>query len=114
MSTRSLIFTLCLTLFYPFLNHSSALGQKQLAPLPIKEAFKTQNFPMFGKIDLSPDGRLVAYTLQDTNRKAQSTVFRSLLDLQRIGIPRGFDFCDIWITDIATGNADQLVTSLVP
>jgi dipeptidyl aminopeptidase/acylaminoacyl peptidase len=108
MSTRSLIFTLCLTLFCSFLIHSSVLGQKQLAPLPIKDAFKTHNFPMFEKIDLSPDGRLVAYTLQDANRKAQSTVFRSLLDLQRIGIPRGVDFCDIWIADIATGNARNL------
>ena len=49
-----------------------AVGQKQLAPLPVKESFKSLNFPGFIPISLSPDGKLVAYTLQDISRKNQT------------------------------------------
>ena len=41
---------------------------------------------MFTPLDLSPDGKTVAYALQDTNRKAQTKTPRSAQDLERIGI----------------------------
>lgn len=97
----------CLTFFYLLLTTSSALAQRQLAPLPIKEAIKTLSLPMFANMDLSPDGELVAYTLSDSNRKAQKA-YRSSQNLEQKGIPSGIEYCDIWITVIATGKATNL------
>src|SRR6185295_3766702 len=89
-------------------NLNTALAQKQLAPLPVKEAIKTLNLPMFTPIDLSPDGKLVAYILRDSNRKALAKNFRSPEELERRGIPRSVDFCDVWITDTATSRTKNL------
>ena len=108
MRTRRLIDSICLTLFGLFLAQSSSVGQKQLAPLPIKEALRTQSFSMFTPLDLSPDGKLVAYALQDTNLKAQTKVPRSAQDLARIGIPLRAEYCDIWISDTDTGVAKNV------
>jgi dipeptidyl aminopeptidase/acylaminoacyl peptidase len=105
MRTRQLI---AIPVFYLLLLQPFAFGQRQLAPLPIKEAFTTLSLPMFTPIQLSPDGKLVAYTLQNAIRKAQTTSTRSLLDLERIGIPRGVDYCDVWISDTTTGTAKNL------
>src|SRR5690349_24639841 len=104
MSTRRLVITCCLTFFIL----SSSLGQKQLAPLPVKEALKTLNLSMFTPLDLSPDGKLVAYVLQDTNRKAQTKAPRSAQELERTGIPSRVDYCDIWISDTASGTSRNL------
>jgi len=87
---------------------SPTLAQKQLAPLPVKEAINTLNLPMFTPIDLSPDGKSVAYILRDSNRKAQAKTFRSPEELERRGIPRSVDFCDIWITNTITGRTKNL------
>jgi dipeptidyl aminopeptidase/acylaminoacyl peptidase len=108
MSTRPLVITFCLTFVYFFLTAPSGAGQKQLAPLPVKEALKTQNFSMFTPLDLSPDGKLVAYTLQDTNRKAQTKAPRSAQDLERLGIPSRAEYCDIWISETDTGATKNL------
>jgi dipeptidyl aminopeptidase/acylaminoacyl peptidase len=107
MSTRRII-AFCLTLFIFSLGPSSGVGQKQLAPLPIKEALKTLNLAMFTALDLSPDGKLVAYALQDTNRKALTKTPRSAKDLERIGIPLRAEYCDIWISDTGTGITKNL------
>jgi dipeptidyl aminopeptidase/acylaminoacyl peptidase len=108
MSTRRRITIFCLTLFYFFLTQSSGYGQKQLAPLPIKEALQTKNVAMFTPLGLSPDGKTVAYALQDTNRKAQTKAPRSANDLERIGIPLRAEYCDIWISDTDTGVTKNL------
>lgn len=108
MSTRRLIVTFCLTFFYFVLSQSAGFAQKQLAPLPVKEALKTLNLSMFTPLDVSPDGTAVAYVLQDTNRKALTKAPRSAQDLERSGIPSRADYCDIWITDTATGVSRNL------
>jgi dipeptidyl aminopeptidase/acylaminoacyl peptidase len=96
--------TVCfLTLLYLVLTQSSALGQKQLAPLPIKEAIKTLNLPMFIPIDLSPDGKLVAYTLQGIGRKEETAG-----SVSPTGVPRSALYCDVWISDLKTGAATNL------
>jgi dipeptidyl aminopeptidase/acylaminoacyl peptidase len=107
MSTRRLIITLCLTFFY-LLTESSGTGQRRLAPLPVKEALKTLNLSMFTPLDLSSDGKLVAYVLQDTNRKARTKTPRSAQDLEAYGIPSRADYCDIWISDTGTGVSRNL------
>lgn len=108
MSTRRRSTIFCLTFFCLVLAHSSGFGQKQLAPLPVKEALQTKNLAMFTPLDLSPDGKTVAYALQDTNRKAQTKTPRSAQDLERIGIPLRAEYCDIWITDTGTGVTKNL------
>jgi len=108
VSTRRLVFACCLIVFCLFVNQRLAVAQKQLVPLPINEALKTLSLPMYTPIELSPDGRMVAYTLYDTSRKAQAKNSRSPEDLERKGIPRGVDFCDIWISETATGIAKNL------
>lgn len=92
-----------------FLTAQLAFGQKQLAPLPIKEAFKSLNFPAFIPISLSPDGKLVAYTLQDISRKDQTAAADSpSYDLTRTGVPRDALYCDVWINNLETGVAKNL------
>ena len=108
MSTRRLIPLFCLTLFYFLWTAPSGAGQKQLAPLPVTEVLKTLNLSMFTPLDLSPDGKLVAYALQDTNRKAKTIALRSAQDLDRLGIPPRAEYCDIWISDTATGVSKNL------
>ena len=105
MSTRRLIFIFCLTFFS---TTTAALAQKQLAPLPVKEAINTLNLPMFTPIDLSPDGKLAAYILRDSSRKAHAKTSRSPEELERQGIPRSVDFCDLWITETTTGVTKNL------
>ena len=107
MSTRRLIITLCLTSFC-LLTGSPVLCQKRLAPLPVNEAVKTLNLSMFTPLDVSPDGRLVAYVLQDTDRKARTKTPRSAQDLEAYGIPSRADYGDIWISDTATGGSRNL------
>ena len=86
-----------------------AAGQKQLAPLPVKEAFKSLNFPMFIPISLSQDGKLVAYTLQDISRKNQNADAGSpSYDLTHTGVPRNGLYCDVWINDLDSGNTKNL------
>ena len=64
---------------------------------------------MFIPIDLSPDGKLVAYTLQDISRKDETANSGSPSnDLTRTGVPRRALYCDVWITDVATGVAKNL------
>jgi len=104
MSTRRLILFFCLTFF----SASAALGQKRLEPLPVKEALKTLSLSNFTSIEVSSDARLVAYTLNDNARKSQAVRSRSLQDLERIGIPRNADYCDIWISDTVTGTTTNL------
>jgi dipeptidyl aminopeptidase/acylaminoacyl peptidase len=85
------------------------VGQKQLAPIPIKEAFKSLNFPSFVPISLSPDGRFIAYTLQDISRKNQPAATGSpSYDLTHTGVPRDALYCDVWITDLETGVPKNL------
>jgi dipeptidyl aminopeptidase/acylaminoacyl peptidase len=108
VSTGRLVSICCLIVFHLLRTEHAALAQKQLAPLPLKEALKTLSLPLFTPIDLSPDGRLVAYTLYDTGRKAQAATSRSPEELERKGIPRGVDFCDVWISDTVTAVAKNL------
>lgn len=105
--TRS-IAVYCVSFLYLLLSAIHVPAQKQLAPLPIKEAFKTFKLPMFVPIDLSPDGRLVTYTLHNTTRKAQSANSRSPPAPTALGIPRSTDYCDVWVTDISTGAVKNL------
>lgn len=111
MNIRRLVANCYLTVLSLLLFHSFAVAQKQLAPLPIAEALRTVNFQMFTPITLSPDGRLVAYVLQDSTRKAETAAHRSLQELERKGIPRGADYCDVWISDTVTGAAKNLTQS---
>ncbi len=108
MSRRRLVVIFCLTVFYFHLTEPSILSQKRLAPLPVKEALKTLNLSMFTPLDLSPDGKLVAYVLQDTNRKAEAKAPRSAQELERAGIPSRVDYCDVWISDITSGTSKNL------
>ncbi|HKG45838.1 MAG TPA: hypothetical protein VKB02_03870, partial [Pyrinomonadaceae bacterium] len=63
---------------------------------------------MLTPLDVSPDGSLVAYVVQDTNRKALTKAPRSLQELERDGIPLRADHCDIWISDTATTVSKNL------
>src|SRR5215211_68507 len=102
----------CSSILVHLLASETAMAQKQLAPLPLKEAFKSLNFPPFIPIDLSPDGKLVAYTLQDISRKNQTAATDSpSYDLTRTGVPRDALYCDVWITDIDTGAPKNLTRS---
>ena len=92
-----------------FTKPFACIAQKRVEPIPIKEAFQTLNFPLFIPISLSPDGRLLAYTLQDIRRKDQTAADGSpSYDLTRTGVPRDALYCDVWISDLVLGTATNL------
>ena len=96
-------------LLLSFTKPFACIAQKRVEPIPIKEAFQTLNFPLFIPISLSPDGRLLAYTLQDIRRKDQTAADGSpSYDLTRTGVPRNALYCDVWISDLVAGIATNL------
>ncbi len=45
------------------------LPQQKQMPLPVEDLLATLHFPFYTPLDLSPDGRWVAYTTQDDRRR---------------------------------------------
>jgi len=80
--------------------------QQQLAPLPVRDAL--MEFALTpAPISLSSDNQWIAFTINDPNR----TSFVSDKRHQWIsvsGTPPGFIGCDIWLTNIKTGETRNL------
>lgn len=110
MNTRKVSELFTLTLFLLLLTEPGvATGQKQLAPIPVRESFDILTFPPFIPISLSPDGQLVAYTLQNISRKYQTADSGSpSYDLTSTGALRDALYCDVWIKELDTGKVKNL------
>src|SRR5882724_1692244 len=83
-------------------------AQQRQIPLPVEEALAALHFPFYALIDLSPDGRWVGFTLQDDRRKEQPTDGYARVHFSHTGVPNQVLGCDIWVTNIQTGESKNL------
>jgi dipeptidyl aminopeptidase/acylaminoacyl peptidase len=76
----------------------------RLAPLPLQDALKVRQFSMFTAPNVSPDGRFVAYSIQDLGR-ADRPIWGSG---GRLLTETGADLLayggDVYVTELSSGN----------
>ena len=78
-----------------------------MIPLQIEETLSSLSFQNGVPIDLSPDGKWVAYTLKDPRRGEKIDDERYSF-FTRLGV-RIFEVsCDIWVTNAASGESKCL------
>lgn len=75
-----------------------------LAPIPVEEALKTKQIAMFTSIVSSPDGRYVAYTVQDNARADRSIWATNGNVFTETGAYLTCYGCDVYVTDQETGE----------
>jgi dipeptidyl aminopeptidase/acylaminoacyl peptidase len=75
-----------------------------IKPLAVEDALKTKQFAPLTPIALSPDGKSLAYAVQD-NRRASAFDRKTF---PRTGLPPWGVGTDIWIQNIATGATHNL------
>ena len=89
------------------MQSTGAYQQKQLIPLQVKDSLTALQFPSGMPIDLSPSGEWVAYTLKNEQRRAPKDDARYSV-YTRTGAPVGSIGCDVWITNIKTGETKNI------
>ncbi len=81
-----------------------AITAQEAKPLAVEDALQTKEFSPLMSIAISPDGRLLAYTVQDNGRARPFDL--GIYD--RTGVPPGALGADIWIQDIESGTVRNL------
>jgi dipeptidyl aminopeptidase/acylaminoacyl peptidase len=87
---------------------AETVAQTVLAPLPAEAALRMWSFGIRSPIDLSPDGKWVAYTLTNQARRESPTnelhqVYR------RTGASRAIDGSVLWLTNVKSGESHQVI-----
>ncbi len=76
-------------------------------PLSVHDALGQRSFPVRVPFAISPDGRHVAYTVQDNARRVGSLSHPFALHT-RTGVPVEFVGCDVRVIELATGGEIDL------
>jgi len=84
------------------------LAQPRQMSLPVEEVLGALHFSPSTPVDLSPDGKWVAYTLKDDRRMEKASEGNARLYFTRTGVYRGSLGCDVWITNTQTGQTKNL------
>src|SRR5579872_2524464 len=99
---------ICLTIGCLFAVASFAQpAYKKAKPLPIQQTLGARYFVSYLPIDLSPDGRWVAFTCNHARQAANGQGVR-YSRLTPTGIPVNFVGSDIWIAYTRTGEAQNI------
>jgi len=107
MKMRLLLTLLCL---WSLENGDTSAQQRQM-PLPVEEVLAGLHFPPTAPLDLSPDGRWVAYTLQDDRRREKPTEGFADVYFNSTGVSKEVLGCDIWVTNIQIKDSKNLTES---
>lgn len=83
---------------------TSASGTR---PLPVSEALGMRQFAFRVPIQLSPNGRWVAYTLVDPRRQA-ALHDPTFFFFSPTGVPTEAAGAEVWVTNVATGESKRL------
>lgn len=75
-------------------------------PLAVRDALGIAQFADRNQLDLSPDGTLVAFALQDSRRAAELGSRGDYYDER--GVPRGHAATDVYVADTRTGTTRRL------
>jgi dipeptidyl aminopeptidase/acylaminoacyl peptidase len=78
------------------------------APLELRDVLSVKSFADRGQVDLSSDGRFVAFALQDPLRKP-ATVSRYF---SATGVPRGYEGTDIYVTEVLTSQTRNITQTI--
>ena len=85
------------------------LYSQELVPIPIKEILDAKRFPTSTGIRLSPNRKLVAYTLID--RRQTEAMLADAADSSAhrgTGVPKALVGSSVWLTDLKTGESKNL------
>jgi dipeptidyl aminopeptidase/acylaminoacyl peptidase len=93
---------LCLMLPGP-----STSAEAKSRPLSVADAMGQRAFGVRIPIDISPDGRFVAYTLEDPRLREPTGEMRFFY-FSRTGAPVEAQGCDVWVADTRGGAARNL------
>ncbi len=102
-NSNSLLLALCLG----FLSLSAAPAQAG-APLSVDDALAARQFAQLMPIALSPDGKWLAYTVQNHRRMTAPGVTMYM----RAGVPPWGSGTDIYLVSVATGLTKDLTTGI--
>src|SRR6266478_1377368 len=83
---------------------------QETVPIPIEEVLAARQFPTWTQIQISPDNRWVAYTLQDNRRRiaALTDAQGGIVSRTSSGVPGFVVGSDIWLANVKTGAAINL------
>jgi len=82
-------------------------AQAKLTPLLVEDALAQRSFPAYMPISLSPDGRWIAYTLEDS-RKKETKLGAKYGYYSPTGVTKASEACEVWITNTRTGQSISL------
>src|SRR5918996_1295153 len=74
----------------------------QLAPMPVPEALTTKRLALYTSISTSPDGRYIAYTVDDSARADRVPRPWNGNQLTETGALLLCYGCDVYVTDLKT------------
>ena len=77
-------------------------------PLSVEESLSALAFPFRTPIDLSPDGKWIAYTLQDPRKGRSVSEEERYRYFTETGVPAGQAGCDVWVTNVKTRESRNL------
>ena len=77
-------------------------------PLPIEESLAALTLAFRTPVDLSPDGKWIAYTLYDPRKGRSVDEEERNRYYTETGAPAGEVGCDVWVTDAATRESRNL------
>lgn len=83
---------------------STSTPKPRLAPIPVAEALKTKYVALFTSLVSSPDGRHVAYTIQDNARADRAPTPTHADVFTDTGAFLVCYHCDVYVTEQATGK----------
>ena len=77
-------------------------------PLPIEESLAALTIAFRMSVDLSPDGKWIAYTLNDPRKGRSVDEEERNRYFTETGAPGGVAGCDVWVTDATTRESRNL------
>jgi dipeptidyl aminopeptidase/acylaminoacyl peptidase len=85
----------------------AARGEDEPQPLTVRDALSQRAFAVHVPIDVSRDGRWIAYTVDEPGRRRTRGARRYQYHTST-GAPVGVEACDVWIVDTASGESRNL------
>ena len=78
------------------------------SPLSIEESLAALSLAFRTPIDLSPDGKWIAYTLQDPRKGRSVSEEERYRYFTEMGVPGAEVGCDVWVTNVTTRESRSL------
>lgn len=87
---------------------SSSCAPQSVAPIPVDTLLRAKQFPLLGRLRISPDGRYVAYSLIDPLRRVTDKALTADVRRTHSGVPQIVLGSDVWLTNLQNGETRNL------